>query len=496
VIEIVNNTTWSAGLYPGWGRQRQPQITLVIKAGFWFDDRGEVTPMKHPPVIEESERLHDDAGDSSLAAACDTVPYKESSELLLFGTAYPPQEDSTVMEVSVGIRRGEDDYWQKSLTVYGAREWRRGLTGATIGQPECLTPLPLCYEYAYGGTDPRSETTRYDKNPVGMGYSAWSRYHANLHVPQIELADSPLKRLTERPEPAGLGPIPGFWELRAQLQPKFDKELIGDILWSHFPDLQPRHLKMVPDEESATAALRRLCQQMQAGLIDSALLCGVDSLIDAQYFDELASEGRLLTQALPQGLIPGEGGGAVLLQPVNRLQSGDREANKPLALIGNLGLEPEPHVGSADSKPMKGMVNAIRAATAHNEGLLEKMTCLLYAIPAETKAQLEWYQVNNQLWPQRLDEPQRMAMMLGEAEAPQIDGESSRHEYNLTNCLGVTGAATLPILIALSCEQIRFDIAYERWGFDRHTRLLVCEFGDQPWRGALWLTPPDSLNLS
>ena len=274
-----------------------------------------------------------------------------------------------------------------------------------------------------------------------------------------------------------------------------DKELIGDILWSYFPALQPRFLKIVSEEEPATAALRRLYGLLQTGIIESAIFCGVDSFIDAQYYDELASEGRLLTQALPLGLIPGEGGGAVLLQPVNRLQNADRKASEPLAILGNLGIEPEPHVGAADSKPMKGMVNAVRAATAQNQGLLDKMTCLLYAIPAETSAQIEWYQVNNQLWPQRLEESQRIAMMLGEEEAPQLDSsESSRLEYNLTSCLGETGAATLPILIALGCEQIRFDITYDRWGFDRHSHLLVCEFGDQPWRGALWLTPPDSIN--
>ena len=249
MIELVNNTTWSAGLYPGWGRQREAQITLVIKAGFWFDDRGELTPMKHPPVIEESDRFHDEAGDSSLAAACDTVPFKESSELLLFGTAHPPKQDSTVMDVSVGLRRAEDDYWQKSLSVYGVRKWRRGVTGVSIGQAECLTPLPLRYEFSYGGTDPRSDTASYDKNPVGVGYSARARYHADLRVPQIELNGSPLMGLTGRPDPAGFGPIPGFWEPRSQLQPKLDEEQQAMGLCPFLEDVVPAFYNAAPIDQ-------------------------------------------------------------------------------------------------------------------------------------------------------------------------------------------------------------------------------------------------------
>lgn len=252
MLELVNNTLWSAGLYPGWDRARCAQMTLVIKAGFWFNGRGELTSMDNPPPIEESDRFYAESGDSSLAASCDTVPYKNGSELLVFGTAHPPKKDSVVMEVSVGLRRNENDYWQKSLNVFGPRVWRRGLTGVSIGQPELLEPLPLRYEFAYGGRDPRNEIHRYEQNPVGTGYSHRSRYHSSLNVPQIESTGRSLRSLTQRPEPGGFGPIPTFWEPRVIHQPTMveERQLMG--LCPFDDDVKPAFYNAAPTDQQFT----------------------------------------------------------------------------------------------------------------------------------------------------------------------------------------------------------------------------------------------------
>jgi hypothetical protein len=249
MLELVNNTLWSAGLYPGWDRYRRPQMTLVIKAGFWFSERGELTPMKNPPPIEESDRFYEESGDSSLAAACDTVPYKNGAELLVYGTAYPPQQDSSMMEVSLGLRRNNEDYWQKSLRVFGPRSWHRGLTGVSLGRPESLEPLPLRYEFAYGGSDPRNEMQQYDKNPVGAGYSHRSRYHSALGVPQIEISSTFLRSLTQRPEPGGFGPIPTFWEPRIRHQPNMDEGRQSMGLCPFLDDVNPAFYNAAPPDQ-------------------------------------------------------------------------------------------------------------------------------------------------------------------------------------------------------------------------------------------------------
>jgi hypothetical protein len=267
-----------------------------------------------------------------------------------------------------------------------------------------------------------------------------------------------------------------------------DKEMIGDILWSYLPDLQPHSLEVVSENKSATVALKHLCMKLHSGEIETALFCGVDSTIDAQLYDELAVDGRLLTQSSPQGLIPGEGGAAVLLQSMSRLNPRDREDLSPQAVIGNLAVEPEPHVGAAEEKPMTGLTKAIRSATGQCNDLLTKIPSIFYSMPSRVVFDLEWHQVKKQLWPQRLEESQRVAMMLGEEASPQLDKDARRQEHNLASCLGETGLATLPMLMALACEKIRFDANHKPWGFPADSHHMICELGDQPWRGALWLS--------
>jgi hypothetical protein len=268
-----------------------------------------------------------------------------------------------------------------------------------------------------------------------------------------------------------------------------DKELIGDILWFYLPDLRPRSLDVISENQSATGALERLCVKLHTGEIESALFCGVDSYIDAQFYDELAVDGRLLAQSNPQGLIPGEGGAAVLLKSMNRLNSSNGESPVPRAILGNLAVEPEPHVGAAEEKPMTGLANAMRAALGKRNERLAKMRAIFYAMPSDIVSDLEWHQAKKQLWPQRLEEPRRIAMMLGEEASPQIEHDEHRQGYNLSSCLGEIGAATLPMLLALGCEKIQFDASCERWGFPVDSPIMICELGERPWRGALWLTP-------
>jgi hypothetical protein len=272
-----------------------------------------------------------------------------------------------------------------------------------------------------------------------------------------------------------------------------DKEMIGDILWSYLPDLQPRSLEVVADNQPATSALKRLCMKLHSGEIESALFCGVDSFIDAQLYDELSIDGRLLTQSNQQGLIPGEGGAAVLLKSMKQLNNSNAESHTPRAVINNLAFESEPHVGSAEEKPMTGLVKAVRSAAGQETDFSAKAPSTFYSMPCSIAFDLEWHQAKKQLWPQRLEESRRIAMMLGEEASPQLDNNAYLQEHNLSQCLGEIGAATLPMLMAIVCEKIQFDANYTRWGFPADTHHMICELGDQPWRGAIWLTPPKAI---
>lgn len=216
MYQLDNPTVWSAGLYPGWNSQGQRQFTFVLKAGFTLAADGRLAPLPHP-TIEEADRYRGDPKRSSLEAACEIVPFKKGGELLLSGTAYPPQKGSTVTEVEVGIRLSDGRTWTKTLRVFGQRCWTTKLLMTIPGSPAPLDPTPLTYENAYGGFDQRNPEDFYGANPAGKGYSQRGLWIKDLELPQIEIGPRFISSPMQRPAPAGFGPISPLWEPRLKV---------------------------------------------------------------------------------------------------------------------------------------------------------------------------------------------------------------------------------------------------------------------------------------
>lgn len=249
MLQLDNQSPWLAALNPGWSATRQHQTTLVIKTAYWFSSRGQVSIMEPVPAIEEADRHHGDAGTSSLAAICESVPFKQGGELLCHGTAQPPEENTKVMEVKLDLRRVDSDFWYKTLRVSGPRSWRRVLLSTAPGEPAPLQPLPLRYESAYGGSDPRKPEETCAANPVGQGYSRTSRHHPALQVPQIELGPDWLRAPTQRPTPAGFGPLAQGWFPRSALTPAIDEAAASQGLCPFAEDLPPDLYNAAPQDQ-------------------------------------------------------------------------------------------------------------------------------------------------------------------------------------------------------------------------------------------------------
>jgi len=223
MYQLDNRSDWSAGLYPGWSRTGQRQFTLVVKAGFSFDDQGRLTPLPQT-LIEEADRYRGEPGRSSLAGVCETVPFKQGAELLLYGTAHPPTGRRTVSEVEVSLRRGDESLWSKTLRVFGRRCWTSRLLMTVPGDPEPLEAVPLIYENAYGGSDPSDPEKIFPANPVGRGYSAKGRRIKGMELPQIEVGPEFIASPMARPAPAGFGAISPLWEPRVGAFAALDEE--------------------------------------------------------------------------------------------------------------------------------------------------------------------------------------------------------------------------------------------------------------------------------
>ncbi len=227
MLELDNRSNWAAGLYPGWNRDGQRQMTVVVKMAYRFAADGMLTELDSPPEIEEADRYYGDPGQSSLAAACESVPFKDGGEFLLTGTAQPPASGATVMEVSVDLCSGKDHFWQKTLRLFGPRSWEKSLLGIGVGKPGPLAELPLRYEYAYGGVDPNHEEQLYAPNPVGSGYSQKGWRVKGMALPQIEIGPKYITRPAQRVPPAGYGPLAPFWEPRLAASSQLDESAIA-----------------------------------------------------------------------------------------------------------------------------------------------------------------------------------------------------------------------------------------------------------------------------
>ncbi|WP_437546667.1 DUF2169 domain-containing protein [Sorangium sp. So ce367] len=189
-----------------------------------------------------------------LPAGVDFWPSKAATDFVIRGAAYAPGGQPTqqmLVEASVGAA-------SRRIAVFGRREIRWTAGGRPIiDDPEPFTVMPITWELAYGGTDPRVELRgevplprlamaslgidhpgTYPRNPLGKGYLV---DRAPLHGAELPNLEDPLDRLT--PERLLTGD-PALW-YRQPLPACFDFVP---------PRSFPRHLGFGPTVEPWFAA--------------------------------------------------------------------------------------------------------------------------------------------------------------------------------------------------------------------------------------------------
>jgi len=205
MLEIINKSPFAANLYPGFDKDGKHQLTCVIKAGFEFNDQGQLQFMDALPNIEEIDRFNGKRNQSSLLATSEIMAFKPHNEIILYGTAQVPRSDSIITEVSIRIKWPNNKIWQKQLRVFGQRTWQKTLLGTIPSTPKPLQPIPIQYEYAYGGNG-------YSANPIGMGFTNKSFGNKDLPLPHIELMPKFINKIIDRPPAAGFAPLPSYWQ--------------------------------------------------------------------------------------------------------------------------------------------------------------------------------------------------------------------------------------------------------------------------------------------
>jgi hypothetical protein len=135
---------------------------------------------------------------------------KPATDVVVAGHAYSPS-GKPVSELVATLAVGSI---LKSLVVVGDRAWE----GTALSDPVPFIRMPLTYERAFGGSDPLEEPREFDaRNPVGQGFVTKAEHVDGRAAPNFELPQARLGSPTDRPPPAGFGPIAPSWSPRIEL---------------------------------------------------------------------------------------------------------------------------------------------------------------------------------------------------------------------------------------------------------------------------------------
>ncbi|HTN84737.1 MAG TPA: DUF2169 domain-containing protein [Sorangium sp.] len=226
----------------------QPEMTLIVRAKFTLRPGAPLSlPEGHPVLAQETLRgdvFHDDDHDQTgeCLYPSDLADYKPHADVLLFGSCHTPNK-ARMTECPVRFGVGS---WSKILRVVGDRVWMDGLLGPAMSDPVPFERMPLGDRYSFGGPG-------HPLNPVGKG-------QGTRELPNVEAADDLLLSRSDRPAPAGFGPVsPNRPDRRAKVGKNYGKAYrekrapyyADDLDWTYFnaarPDQQLPYLR--GDEE-------------------------------------------------------------------------------------------------------------------------------------------------------------------------------------------------------------------------------------------------------
>ncbi len=234
-----------------------------------------------------------------------------------------------------------------------------------------------------------------------------------------------------------------------------DREELAATLSETHPALAMAEVRFATADEGATSHLARCIVELHQGQWDALLFGGADSLTDRGTVLALAANGHCRTDKHPEGTLPGEGAAYLLLEK--------QETDRPCrALIAGLGHALEENAGKAANCRMTALTESIEQALDQAQHSPTQVETIVLPMANDPPATLEWHQVKRKLWAETDDSNHQMEELLPQAT------------------IGDTGAAELPLALALGCERFDFNTPSVE-------RLLVCEVGQGAPRGAVFL---------
>ncbi|MBB4275602.1 DUF2169 family type VI secretion system accessory protein [Rhizobium mongolense] len=198
---------------------------VVARGTFKLTNGGPLQLAEEQYPLVMSDVYDGDPHQAPQMAPTDLTPFKPGTDVTFIGAAFAPADEPAQSWIC-GIRVGPVS---KRLRVHGPRHWRArtrktwkglidrsqedALDGWDLTEAEPVTHVPIDWRLAFGGRlDGGTE-----KNPIGIGLVDQSLYREKPEwpAPQIEAEAHPILDVSDRPSPAGFGPLSPFWGDRA-----------------------------------------------------------------------------------------------------------------------------------------------------------------------------------------------------------------------------------------------------------------------------------------
>jgi len=229
-------------------RPPQPEMVLIVKAKLTLRPGAAPSlPEGHPVLAQGTLRgdvFRDDDDDQTgeCLYPSDFADFKPHADVILRGSCHTPgNKRMTECPVRFGVGG-----WSKILRVVGHRVWMDGVLGPAMSDPVPFDRMPLDDRHSFGGPE-------HPLNPVGKGFGT-------RELPNVEHVDDLLRSRSDRPNPAGFGPLsPNRPERQAKIGKRYGKSYrekrapyyAEDFDWSFFnaapPDQRVPYLR--GDEE-------------------------------------------------------------------------------------------------------------------------------------------------------------------------------------------------------------------------------------------------------
>jgi 3-oxoacyl-[acyl-carrier-protein] synthase-1 len=294
-------------------------------------------------------------------------------------------------------------------------------------------------------------------------------------VPEVEDLDTPQERITSL---AGSAlkqtlnflpqPIEGKDILVLTLLPEaatergasLNREQLQTALTSQHSTLTTACFRFAGPYQGAVLQLQKACAELVEGKWQVVIFGGADSLVDIVTCASLIQTNSAMLQKGAGGVVLGEGAAFLLLEKCN-----PSNPSSEFPSIGAMAACEEPHPGKAEDDHMTGLATALRNTLATAKLSPAAIKSIVLPLDGNIADEMEWHQTVETLWPRRDNIPRRF-----EELRPHLS-------------LGDTGAATLPLALALASARLDFR-------FPSVDNIFVCEVSRHSPRGVVYLKVP------